>query len=172
MLSFSRTTGYAVLALGHLHVRNELVKAADIARSAKIPKPYLYTILKSLSKAGLVHAKRGPHGGLLLAKPPQRIRLLDVVEAIEGRTWMCGCFLGLDDCSQIVHCPTQDFWEDLRRQIVVELRKTTLADVIRAPQEAPSKCASKSKTLSIGRSSVHKQNSLSRASDCLYGGGI
>ncbi len=145
MLSLSRTTGYAVLALGYLHARNDFVKVEHIAHQARIPKPYLYTIVKSLTKSGLVHTRRGPQGGLKLAKPSHRIRLLDVVEAIEGKSWMHACFLGLDDCSQIVHCPPQDFWEELRRQITAKLRETTLADVIHTPQEEHSKCVTRSK---------------------------
>lgn len=172
MLSLSRTTGYAVLALGHLHVRNEFVKVDDLARLAKAPKPYLYTILKPLSKAGLVHARRGPQGGLALAKPPHRIRLLDIVEAIEGKGWMSTCFLGLDECSQIVHCPTQDFWVDLRRQIVGELRKMTLADVICEPHESPPRRVSGRRTFSRESAPAQMRESISQNQDCLCGGGI
>lgn len=59
MLSLSRSTGYAVLALAHLEPRGNLVKAQEIARVTKIPTPFLHSILRTLAKAGLVLRKGG-----------------------------------------------------------------------------------------------------------------
>lgn len=56
-----------------------------------LPKEYLSKALQSLSQAGIVHTTLGPSGGYRLAKPPAKLPLLDIVEAVEGksRTFVC-----------------------------------------------------------------------------------
>ncbi len=60
------------------------VSATEIAEIQAIPEKYLVHILLQLKHAGLVRSVRGAHGGYLLAKPPEKISLADVVQAIDG----------------------------------------------------------------------------------------
>jgi len=55
-----------------------------IAERRHIPEKYLVHILLQLKRAGLVRSMRGSHGGYILAKAPNEISLLDIVEAIDG----------------------------------------------------------------------------------------
>jgi len=137
MLCLSQTTGYAIQALSCL---SEPVCArqhtAEIARCARVPKPYLAKILQALARRGIVHAKRGVGGGVTLARPPDQISLLDIVEAVEGPNWLGECLLNLRDCSTDQACPTHSFWQRVRGEIIAELRRTTLAAVISFKNEA------------------------------------
>ena len=56
-----------------------------------VPKEYLSKCLQMLSQAGLVTTTTGPHGGYSLAKTPDKISFLDVVEAIEGKSSTFKC---------------------------------------------------------------------------------
>jgi Rrf2 family protein len=56
----------------------------DIAERTAIPQPYLEQILLSLKGAGLVRSKRGVGGGYVLARPPEEIRLSEVLAAVDG----------------------------------------------------------------------------------------
>lgn len=130
MLALSRTTGYAILALARLAgPGGAWTLTKDIASSAGIPKAYLSTILHALARSGLVKAKRGYRGGFVLAKPAKRIRVLQVVEAVEGRAWREGCLLGLSECSDERACPSHSFWKVQRDQIEKFLRSLTLDQV-------------------------------------------
>jgi Rrf2 family protein len=63
----------------------------DLADFHGVPKEYLSKALQALSQAGLVEGTLGPAGGYRLARAPDRISFLDVVEAVEGRgpTFVC-----------------------------------------------------------------------------------
>jgi Rrf2 family protein len=61
-----------------------LVAAGALAEAGGMPEEYLRTNLKPLALAGILHSSRGPTGGYRLARPPRRIGLLDVVEAVDG----------------------------------------------------------------------------------------
>ncbi len=56
----------------------------DIAERTAIPQPYLEQILLALKGAGLVRSKRGVGGGYVLARPPDEIRLSEVLAAVDG----------------------------------------------------------------------------------------
>ncbi len=130
MLSLSQTTGYAVLALSCLQQCGcDLVLAKDIADCTGIPLPYLLKLLHAMGKAGMVIAKRGYRGGFALARPAEKISLMDVAEAVDGKAWMPKCLLGLDECSDERQCPTHHFWKIQRQQIEAKLRQTTIQDV-------------------------------------------
>ena len=56
----------------------------DIAERTAIPQPYLEQILLALKGAGLVRSKRGVGGGYVLARPPDEIRLSEMLAAVDG----------------------------------------------------------------------------------------
>lgn len=60
------------------------IPAARLAELNDLPTAYLTKQLQALVRAGLVTSTRGPSGGFRLARSPQEITLLDVVDAIEG----------------------------------------------------------------------------------------
>lgn len=128
MLTLSQTTGYAILALACLEDSpQEWVQARDIARRTGISLPYLSKMLHSLTRRGLVQAKRGYRGGFQLTRPADQITLRQIAEAIEDENW--GCLLGLEACSDERHCPTHEFWTAERAKIQAELQRITLREV-------------------------------------------
>ena len=130
MLALSRTSGYAILALSRLPGPGGTWSLAkDIASSGGIPPAYLSSVLHALARNGLIKAKRGYRGGFALAKPAEKISVLQVVEAVEGRAWREGCLLGLNECSDERACPSHAFWKTQRNQIEEFLRSLTLAQV-------------------------------------------
>jgi len=60
------------------------VKADTVARAQSIPLRFLEQILLELKHAGIVASQRGAEGGYRLARPPEQIRLADVIRAVEG----------------------------------------------------------------------------------------
>lgn len=130
MLSLSQTAGYAILALSCLAgPRGPLLLARQLVERAGVPLPYLSKILNRLAQRRLVRAKRGYRGGFCLARPAERISLLEVVEAVEGERWKPRCLLGLASCTDERACPTHKFWTVERSRIEAELRRLTLAEV-------------------------------------------
>jgi len=131
MLSLSQTTGYAIEALAHLRPPGgQPLLLREIARSAGVPAAYLAKRMPDLVAAGLVVSRRGQHGGLVLARDPAEITLLEISEAVEARRWFDVCLLGLTSCSDECACPVHGFWKPIRAQLEMTLRTTTLAAVM------------------------------------------
>ena len=127
----STTAEYALRAL--LSLANEPDKATlgrDLAASSGVPANYLSKILLDLKKGGFVQAVRGTGGGYRLGRPPEEVRLMDVVEFVDGTAARPGCFLaGSDACSDADPCLAHDRWAEVRDHYVAFLESTTLADV-------------------------------------------
>ncbi|MFM2072190.1 MAG: hypothetical protein RLZZ623_2453 [Actinomycetota bacterium] len=78
---------YACRALLSLTLHTTTVgptSVRDIAERTAIPQPYLEQILLALKGAGLVRSKRGVGGGYVLARPPEDIRLSEILAAVDG----------------------------------------------------------------------------------------
>jgi Rrf2 family transcriptional regulator, iron-sulfur cluster assembly transcription factor len=79
-------TRYGVRAVFDLAYHNVggATQARDVARREGIPLRYLEQIFQDLKRAGIVDSRRGPRGGYILRRPPEAIRLGDVVRALQG----------------------------------------------------------------------------------------
>lgn len=83
-MRLTKQTGHAIrILIDCAHAGGDLVKVADIAKRLDLTKQNVFKIVHILSHAGFVAAVRGPHGGVRLATSPGRIRVGDVVRAIE-----------------------------------------------------------------------------------------
>ena len=85
-MKVSRSTGYALLAVGYIakHQRKKNVLSQDISKQYDIPLEYLLKILQQLVRANVLRSKRGPRGGFSLAKPTKKINMLEIIEAVDG----------------------------------------------------------------------------------------
>jgi len=93
---FSQTNEYALRVIAFLGgSQGASVKNADIARATKVPPGYLYKVLQTLDRAGLVNAQRGIHGGYSLARTPAEISVFDVIQAVDPLPRIKTCPLGL-----------------------------------------------------------------------------
>jgi Rrf2 family protein len=73
----------ALIELTH-HYGEGTVQSAQIAARQRIPEPYLDQLLTTLRKAGFIRSVRGPQGGHALVRPPEEIKLSDVIRSLEG----------------------------------------------------------------------------------------
>ena len=85
-MNLSKKSRYGITALIDLAVyaRNQCVQLSSIAERNKISVKYLEQIFSGLRRAGLVKSIKGPQGGYLLAKSPERITVADVIYALDG----------------------------------------------------------------------------------------
>ena len=85
-MRISRSTGYALLAVGYIakNQSKKTVLSQDISKQYDIPLEYLLKILQQLVRANVLHSKRGPRGGFSLAKPTKQITMLEMIEAVDG----------------------------------------------------------------------------------------
>ncbi len=77
---------YGVQAIFDLafHAEGRSAQIKDICDRQAIPPRFLEQVFQDLRKAGIVTSKRGPRGGYQLAHAPDRIRVGDIIRALEG----------------------------------------------------------------------------------------
>jgi DNA-binding IscR family transcriptional regulator len=63
---------------------------------------------------------------------PSEIRLLDIVEALDGLAPYQQCASGLSECSDDMPCSMHDSWVGLRSRIMDYLGRNTIADLAKA----------------------------------------
>ncbi|MBI5384618.1 MAG: Rrf2 family transcriptional regulator [Verrucomicrobia bacterium] len=132
MLHFSKTAGYAIHALSCIGASvPQACFVRDIASRTGLQKPYLAKIIVQLVQSGLVRTKRGYRGGVVLARNPEEISLLEVVQAIEGAPSLGTCLFGLKECPARGHCPAHAHWNSTRKEIEETLRRTMLSAVMK-----------------------------------------
>ncbi len=92
MLSITSKTYYGVTAILELaeNFGNGVLQIKDISTKKNIPKNYLEQLLNRLLKSGLIKSTRGKKGGYALADKPEHIKLLDVIEILEGKIKLTG----------------------------------------------------------------------------------
>jgi Rrf2 family protein len=85
-MTFSNSCLYALHALAFLaqHAGDRFALSRGVAAAHGLPELYLLGALKRLASAGVLLSARAPDGDYRLARPPGRVTLLDVVEAVDG----------------------------------------------------------------------------------------
>jgi len=129
MSLLSRTAQYALKSMAVLSAQEDRLTVRQLAETVSAPQPFVARIVMLLSNEGLVHARRGPGGGLKLGRPANEITLANIVLCFDGPTLFAQCALGLPGCAEAaLKCPIHDDWGKIREQIEHWWHKTTLAD--------------------------------------------
>ncbi|MFO7918055.1 MAG: Rrf2 family transcriptional regulator [Anaerolineae bacterium] len=117
------------------------VQSAEIAAAREIPENYLYQLLITLRKAGLIRSRRGPHGGHMLARSPDHISLLEVIVALEGPIDPVACIQEnvTNACSFVENCPVRDVWQHATDAMARILKEADFAQLAQAEYEARAK---------------------------------
>ncbi len=86
MKIFSEKINYGLSALFELAKKNfkKYIQIREIANAQEIPQNFLEKLLIDLKRAGLVESMRGVQGGYKLKKPINEIRIIDLINALEG----------------------------------------------------------------------------------------
>jgi len=136
MLAFSRKSDYALVALAELAERDgERCSAALIARETDAPESLMRNVLKDLTRAGLLLSERGPFGGYTLAREPGRIRVLEVLEAVDGPIALARCCKEDESpqthgCIHSPRCRIQRGMRLMHEGVLGVLRSVSVADLI------------------------------------------
>jgi Rrf2 family protein len=108
-----------------------------IADAQGIPQRFLVQILLQLKTAGLVASVRGAAGGYQLARPPEAISLVSVINAIDDRTLTARSSLGEHGRTPAVEALLA-VWREVQAEEQRLLQKLTLAELVRRAQQGNS----------------------------------
>ena len=138
-MQITRQADYAVRAtlyLSHLGP-NVRTSTAQIAREQSIPPTFLAKIVAQLASAGVVRATRGARGGVKLARPPEEISLLEIIEAIDGPMLLNECVAEPDRCPLSENCPVRSVWCEAQMNLVAQLSQTNFGQLMKADSLRP-----------------------------------
>jgi len=113
------------------HSNGEYVPLLDIAERQGISKQYLEQVIFLLNTSNILRAKRGTHGGYMLADDPSKITVGSVLRVTDiALTAPAGCDNEADKCSKAEHCKTLPMWNELENMINGYLDGVTLQDLM------------------------------------------
>jgi Rrf2 family transcriptional regulator, nitric oxide-sensitive transcriptional repressor len=137
---FSRTVEYALRAVVHLADQAPASRTTDqVAAATRVPRAYLSKVLQSLAQAGIIHSQRGVRGGVALAKKPEELTILEVVNAVEPIRRITTCPLGLASHG-VRLCPLHRRVDDALALVERAFGSTTLAEVLAEPTASVPLC--------------------------------
>jgi len=113
-----------------LHQGEEPVLLKDIAQRQQISLRYLEHLITPLIAGGIVRSTRGARGGVSLARPPEEIRLSEVVQLLEGSITPAECVTNPRICTRSELCVTRDIWGELKKAMNGVLEGITLQDLV------------------------------------------
>ncbi len=128
----SQTTIMAIRALVYLGLfgKRDPVSPKAIAEALECSPTYLVKTLGMLTKAGLLRAVRGSHGGVMLAQPAEAVTLLQVVEACQGMLY--GSYCEMVESLEAT-CSFHKAMQEVHEATVRALERWTIADLVAKP---------------------------------------
>jgi Rrf2 family protein len=137
---FSQTNEYALRVVTYLAQHpGKPAKNADIAKTTLVPPGYLYKVLQTLDRAGLVRGQRGMHGGFTLARPADQISVLDIISAVDPLPRVRLCPLNLE--GHAVHlCSLHKRVDQAFARVEDAFAKSTVAELLADTQNSTPLC--------------------------------
>ncbi|GAB2991567.1 Rrf2 family transcriptional regulator [Cyclobacterium sediminis] len=129
---FSKACEYGIRAVIYIWAKSThgvKLGVKDISKGIDAPEFFTAKILQSLAKQDLVSSTKGPNGGFYISKEQENMRLLALVEAIDGDKLFRGCGLGLKHCSEKHPCPIHDDYKNIRENLAKLLSEKTIKEL-------------------------------------------
>lgn len=129
----SQTAEYALRAavcLGRRSGTDASESADALAAQTKVPRRYLHKVLQDLVKADLVRSQPGPGGGYRLARDPETITILELVNAVAPLQRIHRCPLGLKSHTSL--CPLHRELDQVYAATEAALARVTIGEILRS----------------------------------------
>jgi len=137
---FSQTVEYALRAVVHLASQVPDPRTTEqIAQATRVPRAYLSKVLQGLVRGGIVQSQRGLGGGMTLAKSPEDLTILEVVNAVEPIQRFHTCPLGLA-AHGVRLCPLHRRLDNALAMVEDAFASSTLAEVLAEPTRSTPLC--------------------------------
>ena len=128
---------YAVRMLVFLAMQSEenYMPTSVVAKRQHSPEPYLLRISADLVRSGLIESRRGPGGGIRLAKSPSDITVGKVVDCVDHSFAAIDCLSEPDACLISGACSQRELWGDVEQMLLDYLFEIKIDDLVRKQQK-------------------------------------
>jgi len=129
---FSKSCEYALKAI--LHIASSSVNGAkmgikEISEELDLPRPYLSKILQILVRQNIIQSSKGRNGGFYLNESSSKIKIIYIIEKLDGLHQLTKCGLGLKECSNTHPCPIHKVYMPYREKLRNILEEKTINDL-------------------------------------------
>lgn len=104
----------------------------EICEAEALSEKFTSRLVIPLREAGMIVSVRGKQGGFRLAKPPNEISLLEIVETLQGPIALVDCVSDGTACTRSGKCPTRRVWSDINATLRKTFEKITLEGLLKA----------------------------------------
>jgi Rrf2 family protein len=152
-MRLTRAGEYAVRCALYLSScpKQEVVSRKSIAEAMDIPEQFLGKIAQRLGRSGILEIVQGARGGFRLLRPPDKLTLLNVVEATIGEIFLNDCLMNPGICMRSQACAVNQIWEKARNQLRETLGKATFKSLLESQICMSPTLASRAKTKAAQR---------------------
>jgi len=112
-----------------VHYNDSPVLLKEISKNQKISLKYLGQLIISLKIADLVRSTRGSRGGYSLSRHPEKIKISEIINALDGRLCLVECIDRPETCEMSGKCAAHDIWKELNYKMIEILESYTLNDI-------------------------------------------
>lgn len=129
MALLSKSCIYGIRAAIYVAIKHEeekYVPISKIGRELNLSSHFLTKILQELTQREILASYRGPNGGVKLMRDPSEVKLMEIVEAIDGMSLFEECALGLEGCGMYYPCPLHYSWTEQRESLMKLFETETL----------------------------------------------
>ncbi|MDT8319529.1 MAG: Rrf2 family transcriptional regulator [Xanthomonadales bacterium] len=135
-MKLTRFTDYSLRVLMYLGLKdNGRVTIREVSDAYGISRNHLMKVVSLLTRMGYLDARRGPGGGISLAKPPCDIVIADVVRDMEDDLNLVECFCDSGRCIISPFCELRGVLNQALAAYLETLEHYTLLDLIEPKEE-------------------------------------
>jgi len=110
--------------------QNGPIQIGDIAKKQNLSVKYLEQLIIPLKQSGFINSYRGPKGGHVLAKSPDKITIGQIVKILEGGIELTECLSNPKFCEKSKTCSTRDVWGEATKVLYEKLDSINLSKML------------------------------------------
>lgn len=137
----TNSSKYALIGVLYLAVNSseeQKILAKDLSGNTGVPQAYLSKLMQELARHNLISSTRGPNGGFYLTDENRKVRLIDIINVIDGDYRLTTCILSLHQCNEEHPCPLHSLMGDTKNEFVQRLKDTKVQDLVQDIKEGKS----------------------------------
>lgn len=131
-MQLNLTTDYAIRIVLYLAMKKAAVSSKELSQGLGVPPAYVLKITRRLAGVGLVSASVGMKGGISLAKAPEDISLLEIIQVMENTIQINRCLEADCYCSRyaVENCPVRKVYMTIQKQMEHTLSSMTIRSLM------------------------------------------
>ncbi len=130
---FSKACEYglrALIVIAHESAVGHKIGITEVCTIAGTPKSFTAKVLQDLVRHGILNSRKGPSGGFYFNRDINKLKIYEIVSAIDGTQLFEKCGLGLSECDAKKPCPMHDEFAKLRDDLVQMCKNNSLASLV------------------------------------------